>query len=170
MFAQIIGFAGMTAMVLSFQCKDTKKLFLFQLLGSIFYGIQFFLLGAYTGAASQIVGICRNFILASRGKWAQRKIWTILLCSAQVAVTVLTWKNPFSLLPAVAFIALTLGGSTGNAQSVRIANMFINSPCWFVYDLYSFSVAGMITEALIQLSTLIFIHRYGWKALNTKQD
>lgn len=166
---QLIGFAGAAFAIMSFQCKKNRNLFLLQLLCNLCYFVQFMLLGALTGCYSQIVGITRNVFLIRKWEWMRWKIWAILICLMQVLITIFTWKNMLSLLPLIANIALTIGGWTNNPRKVRIANMFFNSPCWLIYDICFFSLAGIVTEVFCQVSTLISIKRYGWEALNEQQ-
>ena len=164
---QLIGFIGTAFLVLSFQMKKTGSLFLMQLCGNACYAIQFFLLGTLTGCVSQGVGMLRNIFLIRKWKWMAWKGWAALLIALQVAITCFTWVNAFSLLPLIANAAAIIGGWTKNAKKVRVANMFFNSPAWLIYDIYAWSISGILCELFTQVSTIISIRRYGWKALDT---
>ena len=56
-FVQGIGFIGAALFIVSYQIKSNRALFLCQMLGCIVFCIQFFIMGAYTGAISLIVNI-----------------------------------------------------------------------------------------------------------------
>ena len=66
-------------------------------------------------------------------------------------------------------IAATIGGYTYNAQKIRIAGMFINSPLWILYDILVGSWAGIVDEIVTEASMILSIYRYGWKNLDTTQ-
>ena len=61
-FAQIIGIVAMVITCLSFQCKEKKNVLLFQLTGSAFFTINFFLLDAFSGALLNAIGIFRAIV------------------------------------------------------------------------------------------------------------
>ena len=90
----------------------------------------------------------------------------VIICLLQLAALVFTWAGPLSLLPIAANIASTIGGYTHNPRKIRVAGMFINSPLWIIYDIMVGSWAGLIDEALSELSMIISIIRYGWKNLD----
>ena len=75
-----------------------------------------------------------------------------------------------SLLPICANLATTIGGYTHNAQKIRIATMFVNSPLWIVYNIIIGSWAGVLDEVASEISAMISIYRYGWKNLGEIQD
>ena len=84
----------------------------------------------------------------------------------QIVVLVTTWAGWISFLPVLANIATTIGGYTHNAQKIRIAGIFINSPLWIIYDIMIASWAGAADELTSMVSGLISIKRFGWKNLN----
>lgn len=94
----------------------------------------------------------------------------MILCSMQLVVLVTTWEGWISLLPVCANIATTIGGYTHNAQKIRIAGIFINSPLWIIYDLIIGSWAGAVDELASIASGIISIKRYGWNNLNKTDD
>ena len=56
---QGIGFVGVALFIISYQIKSNRALFLCQMLGCIVFCLQFFIMGAYTGAIGLIVNIIR---------------------------------------------------------------------------------------------------------------
>ncbi|MBR3331005.1 MAG: YgjV family protein, partial [Mogibacterium sp.] len=60
---QAIGFVGVAFFIISYQIKSNKALFLCQMIGCIIFCVQFFIMGAYTGAVSLIINIIRNLLL-----------------------------------------------------------------------------------------------------------
>ena len=170
LFIQGIGFVGTLLFFVSFQCRTNRNLFRVQFLSYLFYTIHLLLLGAVTGAVSYIINTFRSVCLGSRWKFAQRNEMCVILCLMQVAALIFTWSGWLSLLPVAANIASTIGGYTHNARKIRIAGMAINSPLWIIYDIIVGSWAGILDEAISELSMAISIWRYGWKTLGETQE
>ena len=121
-------------------------------------------------ARSYIINTFRSVCLGSRWKFAQRNEMCVILCLMQVAALIFTWSGWLSLLPVAANIASTIGGYTHNARKIRLAGMLINSPLWIIYDIIVGSWAGILDEAISELSMAISIWRYGWKELGETQE
>lgn len=168
MMIQGIGFVAAALLIISFQCKDSQKLFFLQMCSSITYVIHFALLNAMSGCANLFCSMARSFVFSQRGKkWAQWRGWLWLLVSTNVLVTVLTWKNAFSILPLLGTAGMTVAGWKGNGKHIRIANLVLCCPAWLTYDIYSHSIPGALCESFCFCSILVSIARYGWKALST---
>ena len=66
--AQIIGIFGMLLSVLSYQQKGKARILTFQLLGSALFVVNFFMLGAFSGAILNLVAIIRALIFIYEDK------------------------------------------------------------------------------------------------------
>lgn len=170
LFTQFLAILGAVLYFLSYQCRDNRKLYAMQFFSYLVYTAHFILLGAMTGGISYILNLARSLFLASKWEFARSNKMCAILCSMQVVVVVTTWAGWISLLPVCANIASTIGGYTHNAQKIRIAGMFFNSPLWIIYDLMIGSWAGAIDELASMISAMISIRRYGWKNLNEIND
>lgn len=161
----------MALMIWSFQCKAARQLFFIQMLSFFCFIAQFILLGAYTGAITLSIGVCRNFLLSNEGKkWADWKGWQYLVIIAYLVSCYITWENYLSILPTTAIIASTVAGWTHNGKIIRLVGCGFNSPLWIIYDFYSNSWAGVLGESFSMLSIFISIYRYGLKALDGKGE
>lgn len=165
--AQLVGFVGTGIMLFSYQCKDSRRLFFMQMLSNIAYILHFFMLGALSGSLNLLISLIRNFVLInSKNAWARNRYWLWLFVGLHIIVTLFTWQNAFSLLPCIGMIAMSISSWTRNGKKVRIANLFINSPAWLIYDVYTRSYAGIMCEVLLLASVIISFFRYGVKALD----
>ena len=160
---QIIGFIGVAFFIASYQMRSNRMLFLFQMLGCIIFTIQFFIMGAYTGALSLIVNILRNLLLLKIDKWAWVKSKTTLgaILILLTAITIYTWAGPQSLLPYISVGVTTIGYWTNNAQKFRLSQM-IGSPFTLVYDAVIHSWGGVLNESIALISIIVSIARFGW--------
>lgn len=163
---QLVGFCGTLLFFFSYQCKSNRGLFRVQLASYVFYTAHLLLLGAVTGGISYVMNTFRSFCLGSKWKFGRSKTMCALICMAQLLVLALTWDGWISILPVAANIATTVSGYTHNPRKLRVAGMFINSPLWILYDVATGSLAGIIDELVTEISMLVSILRFGWKALD----
>lgn len=163
---QVIGFVGVALFIVSYQIKSNRALFFCQMLGCVIFCVQFFLLGAYTGAISLFINVLRNVLLlkANVWKWARSHVTLAVILLLLVLTTVFTWAGWISLLPFVSMAVTTIGYWTRNGQKIRLSQL-IGSPCTLLYDALIRSWGGALNEGIAIVSILISIHRFGWKAL-----
>ena len=163
---QAIGFVGVAFFIASYQIKSNKALFLCQLIGCLIFCVQFFIMGAYTGALSLIINIIRNLLLIriKDRKWVSSKVTMFVILGTLVAVTAYTWDGVISLLPFIMVAATTIGYWSNNAQKIRLSQ-FIGSPCVLLYDILIHSWGGVLNETITLVSIIISVIRFGWKEM-----
>ena len=64
--AQAMGIVGLVFGSFSFQMKSSKGVLLFQSIGSFFYIINYYMLGAYMGAILNLLAILRSIVYGFR--------------------------------------------------------------------------------------------------------
>ena len=165
---QIIGIIGVFFFMMSYQVKSNKMLFFMQIAGCFVFCVQLGLLGAYSGCMSLVVLVVRNIMLTryEKWEWVRWKGWAIIFSLILVAITIMTWDGPVSILPGLGAISGTLACWTNNAKIIRITNLTINSPCCLIYDVIFRSWGGVINESITIISIIVSIMRFGWKALD----
>ena len=164
---QAIGFVGAVLIIISFQCKRSQRLILLQMCSNACFMVQFIFLGGFTGSLTLLISIVRNLVLYNHTKkWAKWRGWLPLLIIAYIAAVVFTWADVFSILPCIAMITATIGSWARNGRMIRMANLCVSCPCWIIYDLHTFSIAGVLQEAFMMGSVLVSFVRYGWKGLD----
>lgn len=159
--AQSIGIIGAVLIIGSYQCKKNKSLVFTQFLGSSCFVINYLMLSAYTGCFMNATGSLRNLIFLSGQK--ARKIWIlVLICLLLISGTVITWGGFLSLLPFLGMFSVTIAMYSDNGKYIRMAQLFISSPCWLIYNFMSGTIGGVICEVFVIASTVISIIRYGF--------
>ena len=157
---QGIGFLGMACTVLAFQCKGYRKLVGLRGATELLFGLQYLLLGAYSGAAADFVGCLRNGIfLDCDRKGKSLRGWRLVFCVVFVSMSLLTWAGPKSLLSAVAKVASTIAYGSSNPRVIRLITL-CSSSCWLVYNALVFSLAGIVCEVITLAAVLIGILRF----------
>lgn len=163
---QIIGMVGTALVILSFQFRG-QKLFVLQMIAAVIFTVHFGLLGAYAGMTQNFLGVVRNALLSfDSKKWARSPIWFWLLNISYIVCGLITWQNWFSALPIIAMIVSTVAMWNKNGRHIRLAQLFVVSPCWITYNVSVFSISGIATESFNMISVLVSIARFGWIGLN----
>ncbi len=169
-FAQCIGLVGMALAFVSFQSKSSRGILFFQILASSVFSLHFFLLGAYTGMAMNLVGVARNAVSYCKDKrWASGRCWMYVFIAAYLITGILTWESVFSIFPIVAMVLSTVAFWIKDANLLRLV-YFPSSPCWLVYNIASRSVAGILTESFSLVSLLIAFIRFQLLGKEKKEE
>ena len=156
---QALGFLGIAASIITFQCKKHDKILLFKTVNELLFAIQYILLGAYTGTAMNIIGSIRNIISAKLVKKGKRTTAICIFFSVLFLVfTALTWDGYKSLLVVVAKVLSTVAYGNKNPKVVRRIILF-TSLCWFAYSIFIGSYSGAINEFLTICSIIVGIIR-----------
>lgn len=156
---QLIGFVGMFLSVISFQSKSYQKIIWIRVLSEFVFAVQYFLLGAYTGMATNLTSCVTNSIYRERVKRNKSTFYFQIAFAILFAVIgILSWHGPISLLVILAKILSTVANGNKNPKAIRILNLIIN-PLWLVYDIVVFSLAGVLSDAFTILSLIIAMTR-----------
>lgn len=170
---QVIGFAGTALVLLSFQFRSNRKLFLMQALGCVCFLVHFGLLGAYAGMLLNLFGIIRGYVMvqAEKGKtWANSRGMRILLPLLCLVMSLPSGSEGWlTLLPICGSLVETISQQRKNAKLIRLLKLFFCSPCWLVYNICSHSIPGAVTEIFCMLSVILSIYRFGLKNLGQAQ-
>lgn len=160
---QGIGVLGITASVISFQCKKHGAILTFRTLNELLFAVQYLLLGAYTGAAMNLIGCVRNTVFTQMVKRGKKTTGMCAVFSVLFLVfTAATWAGPKSILIGVAKVLSTVAYGNENPKIVRRL-IFLTSSGWLVYNAVVGSYAGVLCEAFTIVSILVAIIRIEWR-------
>ena len=154
--------------IISFQIKSNKGLFITQCIANIFYGVQFYLLGATGGLFNMAMQIFRNLLLCKveDWKWLKWMGWAPILCIPSLIYMIVCWSGPLDILPFIAMTVGTIAYWTNSAKWLRLSEIIAVSPSWLAYDLITAAYGGVLTELIILGSVVVSIIRFGWKGLD----
>ncbi len=162
---QLIGYAGMAAAVLSFQCRKNRHFFICQTLCGLFFALQFALLGGWSGFLSNIFAILRGVAFARGEKW--HKQWVLIGLEAAFALcfalSITLFHEPWHIA-GLLFIAQgggTLAMWTGDGRKIRLFQFLASSPIWLYHNIfYAFSLGGILCESFNMISVVISFIRF----------
>ena len=123
--------------------------------------MQYFLLGAYTGLALDIVGVLRDVVFYNKDKkWASSNWWTVFWAASMIVVGIFTYQNWMSLFMMAAMALNTVLFSFTKPKLVR-TTILISS--LLVYNILTGSIGGVINELFTEISSVVGIIRYDIK-------
>ncbi len=171
--AQAIGIIAMLFNILSYQGKKQRTVIILQLCGSIFFSVNFLLLGATVGGILNIIATIRAVIFIFKDKFKADKIsWFIVFIASYVSVYILNFtvfgKEPtafnliIELLPVIGMLALNIGFRLKDSSYIRKCGL-ISSPAWLIYNIVAGSWGAIICETFTLISILIGMLRHDKK-------
>lgn len=160
LLGHVVGVVAIGLFFYSYQIFDKKKLLLVQTIATCTLCLQYILIGAFSGFALNIVCVIRNVLYYLQ----DRKVISIkglpnMLAFAMLAVSIFSWDGYHSLFIIVGLIMNTIFMGIFNSQDLR-KSMLITCPMILVYNIFSFSISGIVSESLSIVSALIGIARY----------
>ncbi|MBR4960713.1 MAG: YgjV family protein [Clostridia bacterium] len=160
---QILGLVALAFTALSYQTESSKKLLVLQTIATALFSIHYFLIGAASGLALNILAIVRNLIYYNRDKkFFSGWFFPVLLSLGMGVVGALAWQSWYSLLIIIALMINTLFLAVPSAQTIR-KSILLTSTMILIYDVFVLSVGGIINEALAIISSVIGIIRMNRK-------
>jgi len=166
--AKIIGYFGTAMLFLSFQMPKKKQIVLFQIVAVSIFTVHYFMLGGYTGATMNVIGLSKIVLYYFEDRpWFRNALYTAIYTVVIVIAAVLTWQDISSLFPLLAMIIHTFAYNIKNEKWLRIA-IFPTSPLWMVYAILNGSVPALIGEILTTTSIITAIIRYDVLKIGSK--
>ena len=137
--------------IISFQIKSNRALFIVQSIANVFYGTQFYLLGATGGLFNMFMQIVRNLLLCKINdwKWLNWKGCAPIFCIPSLIYMIITWNSWLDILPFIAFSVGTFCFWTNSAKMLRLSELICVAPAWMLYDFISGAYGGVLNELVI---------------------
>ncbi len=163
--AQGFGILGLIVIVASFQFKDNKTFFIIQGLGSLFFFLNFILIGAVAGALFNLSNFARGMLFSRDRKKPWKLIVVEALYTGCMIFSLFTtrgmlFESLLSLLPYLALIFMSICMWKGNGKHIRYSQIIYMSPAWIVYNIFNFTLGGLICETINMISSAVALIRY----------
>ncbi len=172
LLAQIIGILGVSTFLLSYQLKKRKSIILVNAISSVLYVLQYIMLGAFEGAALDILATVSTVAAHNKDKGFiarhTKLVITILTLSFLVA-GMLLYRNIFSLCSIIGAILQNSAFWITKEKLLRRVS-FAASPFWLIYNLTSGAYGSAIGSALSIVSIGVAIFRYDILGDNPPKD
>jgi len=176
LIAELIGVVGFIIAILSFQNKKRQGILVLQLISCTCWSLHFAFLGVWSGSLLNLIMALRCLVFAPRGnpnsrfyKLAEWPGWIpvfILLFTAAVAFSWIGW---ICLLPLCGSTLTTFAMRAKSARTVRLLTL-PNNPMWLIYNAFTGSIFGCVTEASLIISIIIGFLRHDVPARNKAEE
>ena len=157
---QVLGIIATIITFTSYQINSKRGLLITQTAATLFTCISYLFLGATSGFALNIICIVRNVIfyfVDSKSKWNYISASVLALC--MVGLGALSWQGAISLLVIIALAVNTVIMSLGKPQLLR-QSVLLTSSMILVYNIFVFSLGGIVNESVAIVSSAIGIVRF----------
>ena len=159
---QAIGILAVALFLISYQQKKRQSIILFNSASRALYVLQYLLLGAFEGAVLDILGMLSAILAGKKHTpfFRRHEIWIVILLDAlMVLVSILLYKNIFSLVVLVGILLHSTALWINNEKRIRITSI-LGSPFWLTYNLASHAFGSAIGDVLTMGSILIAMIKY----------
>ena len=163
--AQIIGFAAVGLYLLSYQLKKRTHIVWVSFASNLFYVLQYFLLGAFSGAIMDILSTVASFLAARKNapRWKRYGAWiglaTIFVTVAIGLIPAIIQCNWVELLPVAGTVFQVISLWCDREQTLRKFGL-CSAPFWLVYNFLSKAYGAALGSVLAMLSIVISLVRY----------
>ena len=158
---QIIGIIAIAISFLIYIQNSRFKIVFLKLVTDVLWVAHHFLISAYTASLTTFIAIVREIVFLRKDKNKETSpfvlaVFSFLFCTAAIV----TWRDFFSIFPAIASVSSTFAFSSNSIKRIRIF-AFVSSVCMFVYGIRYMSVPTVINEILTQTSIITaFVKEY----------
>lgn len=162
---QIIGALAVITFLLSYQQKKRRAIIITNAVSRLLYIIQYILLGAFSGAALDVLGMLSS-ILAERKHttFIQKHLKTIFISVNFVIIAVGLFicflsKNVLDILPICGVLLHTTAFWINDERIIRRVSL-AGSPFWFVYNFLSRAYGSAAGDILTMVSIIIAMIKF----------
>ncbi len=157
---QAIGIVGTIATFISYQVNTKRQVLFIQTLATLLTCVSYFFLGATSGFALNIVCVVRNVLFYyQKGSSKANTITAVILAVIMVVLGAFSWQGIVSLLIIIALAVNTIFLSLPKPQTLRKSIIFTSSLI-LIYNVFVFSIGGIINESIAIISSIIGIIRF----------
>lgn len=157
---QAIGLVPSIVCITSLQSSSRKRILQIQIGCCILWAIHYSLLGAYTAALIDGIGLLRAVLCACNDRpWCQHRAWPVFLMALYFSSAFLTWDGWYCLLPSLCMCLTTAALWTHNMRLTRLL-FLLNSPPFLLYNLLAGSYSCAIIECFALASFAIAVYRF----------
>ena len=163
--ANAVGILAVIVFVLSYQQKTRKGIVICNIVSRGLYVIQYILLGLFSGAVLDIIGMLASVLAERKDTSFIKKHLKVVIIGVNLLIIVvglLLYENLLSLLPIAGVLLHTGAFWLDNEKTIRRVS-FIGSPFWLVYNLAGRAYGSAIGDIMTMMSIGVAIFRYDFK-------
>lgn len=157
-YEQVLGWVAALLVVSSFQCGSRRSIILMQVFSCLAFSVHFALLGAWAGAALNLLGVLRLVTALSFERYPLTRQLYLLFFPLIWAITGWVAESWTDMLPAIGYTLGTLAVMQRDLLHMRLLYLLAH-PFWLAYNLLVGSQGGTAVEILNIVSSSLAIRR-----------
>ena len=159
--AQFIGFIAFGFSLLAYHKNKKRKILSTMIISNILNLLHYLLLGAVSGCITKILAIFRDIFIINKeyNKRLSSTYFLFLFIFIYIIVSIYTYTNVISIFPllsAIIYIIVIWNGDEFNIKKITLFCYFL----WLVYNIFVFSISGIISNIISIVSVMIAIRNY----------
>lgn len=158
--AQIFAIIALIFMFFSYQKKSKKDFLFLQIFMNIFFGIQYFLLNAFSALVSNIISIVKSAIFY-KYETENTKIPFSIFCIFEFIILIsgiLTYNGLFSIIPIIIALMYTYG-TLQNKLTNTYKTGVLAAVLWIIYNYLVGAYASIIGSIIELISSIVGLIR-----------
>lgn len=157
--ASVMGVAGTVMCFLMFIARKRRTILLGKLTCDILWTVHYGLIGAYSGAALNVLGIARETVFYNKAKkWASSRFWLYLFVGLTIGSGVLTWEGVISLLPVTGSCCAVVSFWCTDPLHIRLLAVPAQL-LWLIYGIIHMSVPSIVSNLIALTAIGIGLYR-----------
>lgn len=160
-FYYVVTVLGVIFFIFSVQFKKKKDILIVQTLASIFYMISYYMIGAYTGFATEFVEEIKDMTLVYYENKHKKVplLFLILFLLVLVLIGVFTYEGIYTLIPIIINLAYFIATYMKNPKYIRLI-VLICGILWAIYNFTAGAYVIIIGNMFEIISAAIALKRY----------
>ena len=156
--AQIIGFTAFIVSIIAYHRKHKKNILSNMIWSNGLNLLHYLLLDAYSGCITKIIAICRDsfIILKEKNNIFSKRIFLLIFLLIYILIAIITYNGILSTFPLIAAMIYIIPIWNGNEIIVK-KTAFLCYFLWLFYNIFVFSIAGIVSNIISIISTFIAI-------------
>ena len=154
--AQIIGLFSFIVSLIAYHKKTKKKILSTMIISNTLNFIHYFLLDAISGGITKIVAVIRDILIINK-KNSKSIFYIFVFIYLILGITL--YNNLLSIIPIVASFITTIAAFFGTPYIIKIVAL-LTFTLWLVYNIFVLSFAGIISNVVAIISTIIAIKNF----------
>lgn len=157
---QVLSIVPVVLGFVTFQMKTAGRVLALQIVTALLFALHFFLIGVLSGAGLNLLATVQCVCYYFRDKRGNKSlVLPIIFATLFLATGILTWDGWYCIFVVVGLVINAMALALSDAQKIRYA-MFIKSPCCLIYNVFAFSLGGIIYECVAIISAVIGTARH----------
>ena len=153
--AQTAGFIGTVLGFVMYLARKRKTILLGKFTCDILWILHYGLIGAYSGAALNVLALGRESVFYNKEKkWASSKFWLVLFVALTIISSSLSWEGMLSLLPMIGSCCAVMSFWCTNPFHIRLLAL----PCqilWLIYNILHQSLPSTLSCSISLVAIFI---------------